>query len=122
MSGTLSIASAKARIRIENQRENFAKLAKAIEGAGFHRSAVEFRKAAEKAIARAEEFEEERLAFDANRLELQQIRVALDTVLGEGIRGGRRLTDAERVAWIVEQWQAASRANPVTQPTTGALP
>lgn len=113
-----SIAGAKARIRIENQRENFAKLARAIDGAGFHRSAMEFRKAAEKAIARTLEFEEERLAFEANSAALTEIRALLDAELPDASRDGRTLTDAGRVAWIIEQWKVVSRALATTESET----
>lgn len=110
LSDVHSIAAAKARIRIENQRANFAKIEQAIRNARFYASAIEFRKAADKAIARSVEFEEERLAFESDQQSLAEIRAILDVVVPDAARDGRSLTDAERVAWIVDQWKTVSRA------------
>lgn len=113
-----SIAGAKARIRIEQQRDGLARMAKAIDGAGFHRSAAEFRKEAERSIQRAEAFELERATVDEDRASLAEIRAILDAELPDARRDGRKLTDSERVAWIVQQWKAVSRELATSERTT----
>lgn len=105
-----SIAAAKAKGRIDEQRASFEKLAAAIAKAGHKDAAREFRAEAERAIQRAVEFEEERLARDEERATLNEIRNLLDTVLPD-----RKLTDAQRVAHVITQWQAVSRELATTE-------
>lgn len=100
-----------ARKRIDRQREGFKRLGDAIARVpGFRKVAAEFRLEADRAIARAEEFEVERIALNAERESLAEVRAVLDAVLPDATRDGRRLTDAERVDWIIQQWKTVSAA------------
>lgn len=104
------IAAEKARIRIDAQRQGFDRLAAAIAKAGYKDAARQFRAEAERAIERAVEFQEERLARDEERATLNEIRNLLDTVLPD-----RKLTDAQRVAHVITQWRAVSRELATTE-------
>lgn len=115
LSDVRSIAGAKARIRIDQQRESFDRLAAAIAKAGHKQAAREFRAEAERAMARAIEFEEERIAREEDRATLNLIRAALDGVLPDAMRDGRRLTDDERVVWIIRAWKDVSRELATTE-------
>jgi hypothetical protein len=106
-----SIDGARARLRIERQREGFNRLAAAIAKAGYKSSAREFRAEAERAIARAEEFEEERLGFDSQRRALLELRKVLDDAgVPREFDPGRPMSDVDRVEWLLLQWRTTSLA------------
>jgi hypothetical protein len=98
-----SIAGAKARRRIEEQRLSFDRLVAAIAKAGFKDAARAFRAEADRAIERAREFEEERLARDEDRVILTRIRADFDEygVPATHPDDGHALTDVERLEWMV---------------------
>lgn len=110
-----SIAGAKARIRIEQQREGFERLARSIDRVGNKPAARAFRAEAARAIERAIAFEEERLSFEADRAALAEIRAVLDAELPDARAEGRTLTDAERLDWIIQQWKTVSYALAATE-------